>query len=289
MANLLRTAISKSARLDLRLAARLASISGDATQLRQVVMNPITNASDAIGERSGVITIETGMMQATRADLASAYAAAVDPGEYVYLEVRDTGCGMDTETQQRIFDPFFTTKFSGRGLGLAAVVGIVRGHTGAVTIQSAPRKGTTFRVLFPACAAEAVPLSRPSSPARARRQARVLIVDDEPAVRAIARETLTRAGFTVMVAADGQDALAPRQGRGRGDRRGVDGHDHARPERHDTLRAIHELRFLPVVLTSGYTEQEAAGRYANEQLAGFIQKPFKPTALVEKLNAAIAS
>ena len=192
MANLLRTAISKSARLDLRLAARLASISGDATQLRQVVMNPITNASDAIGERSGVITIETGMMQATRADLASAYAAAVDPGEYVYLEVRDTGCGMDTETQQRIFDPFFTTKFSGRGLGLAAVVGIVRGHTGAVTIQSAPRKGTTFRVLFPACAAEAVPLSRPSSPARARRQARVLIVDDEPAVRAIARETLTR-------------------------------------------------------------------------------------------------
>jgi two-component system, cell cycle sensor histidine kinase and response regulator CckA len=192
MANLLRTAISKSARLDLRLAARLASISGDATQLRQVVMNPITNASDAIGERSGVITIETGMMQATRADLASAYAAAVDPGEYVYLEVRDTGCGMDAETQQRIFDPFFTTKFSGRGLGLAAVVGIVRGHTGAVTIQSAPRKGTTFRVLFPACAAEAVPLSRPSSPARARRQARVLIVDDEPAVRAIARETLTR-------------------------------------------------------------------------------------------------
>ena len=192
MANLLRTAISKSARLDLRLAARLASISGDATQLRQVVMNLITNASDAIGERSGVITIETGMMQATRADLASAYAAAVDPGEYVYLEVRDTGCGMDAETQQRIFDPFFTTKFSGRGLGLAAVVGIVRGHTGAVTIQSAPRKGTTFRVLFPACAAEAVPLSRPSSPARARRQARVLIVDDEPAVRAIARETLTR-------------------------------------------------------------------------------------------------
>ena len=93
----------------------------------------------------------------------------------------------------------------------------------------------------------------------------------------------------MVVAADGQDALAPRQGRGRGDRRGVDGHDHARPERHDTLRAIHELRFLPVVLTSGYTEQEAAGRYANEQLAGFIQKPFKPTALVEKLNAAIAS
>ena len=289
MANLLRTAISKSARLDLRLAARLASISGDATQLRQVVMNPITNASDAIGERSGVITIETGMMQATRADLASAYAAAVDPGEYVYLEVRDTGCGMDTETQQRIFDPFFTTKFSGRGLGLAAVVRIVRGHTGAVTIQSAPRKGTTFRVLFPACAAEAVPLSRPSSPASARRQARVLIVDDEPAVRAIARERLTRAGFTVVVAADGQEALAHVRAEGAA----IDAvlMDMTMPGLSgiDTLRAIHELRFLPVVLTSGYTEQEAAGRYANEQLAGFIQKPFKPAALVEKLNAAIAS
>ena len=171
MANLLRTAISKSARLDLRLAARLASISGDATQLRQVVMNPITNASDAIGERSGVITIETGMMQATRADLASAYAAAVDPGEYVYLEVRDTGCGMDTETQQRIFDPFFTTKFSGRGLGLAAVVGIVRGHTGAVTIQRhhVPRALPGVRSRGSAAIAALVAGARASSGARADR------------------------------------------------------------------------------------------------------------------------
>ena len=251
MANLLRTAISKSARLDLRLSERLASISGDATQLRQVVMNLITNASDAIGERSGVITIETGMMQATRADLASAYAAAVDPGEYVYLEVRDTGCGMDAETQQRIFDPFFTTKFSGRGLGLAAVLSIVRGHKGAVTIQSAPGKGTTFRVLFLACAAEAVPLSGPSSPASARREARVLIVDDEPAVRAIARETLTRAGFTVVVAADGHEALAHVRAEGAA----IDAvlMDMTMPGLSgiDTLRAIHELRFLPVVLTSG--------------------------------------
>jgi len=252
-------------------------------------MNLITNASDAVGDRSGTITIETGVMQATREYLADAYAAAVEPGEYVYLEVRDTGCGMDEQTRQRIFDPFFTTKFTGRGLGLAAVLGIVRGHRGAIRIQSAPGRGTTFRVLFPA--STAVMSATQSRPAlvKARRHAKVLVVDDEPSVRAVARETLTRAGFTVVVAADGPEAIQHVKAEGKA----IDAvlMDMTMPGMSgiEALRAIQDLISIPVVLTSGYTEQEAADRCANERFAGFIQKPFKPSALVAKVNEAIAS
>ena len=165
--------------------------------------------TDAMGEREGTITLRTGMMRASRDWLADPRVAlSRDPGDYVYVEVRDEGCGMDAATRARIFEPFFTTKFAGRGLGLAAVLGIVRGHRGALRIDTEPGRGTAFHVLFPASAAVADAPGGPT-PARlrARRQARVLVVDDEPSVLAIARETLTRAGFTVVTASNGSQAL----------------------------------------------------------------------------------
>ena len=291
MANLLQTAISKSARLELRLAGDLPAIQADCAQLRQVVMNLITNASDAIGERSGTIIVTTGRVDATRAYLAEAYvASSAEPGEYVFIEVHDDGCGMDAETRDRIFEPFFTTKFTGRGLGLAAVLGIVRGHHGAMHLDSAAGRGTTFRVLFPVCSSAAAAAPVRSRGAEASKQARILVVDDEAGVRAIARETLTRAGFTVVVAEDGAAAL---------DHFSADGTaidavllDMTMPGLSgiETLRAIRTMvRNLPVVLTSGYSEQDAAARCNGEVIAGFIQKPFGPSALVAKINDALAA
>jgi PAS domain S-box-containing protein len=291
MANLLQTVVSKSARLELQLAPNLPALQADGAQLRQVVMNLITNASDAIGERGGTIAVTTGVMHASTAYLAEAYVASMaESGEYVYIEVHDDGCGMDADTRERIFEPFFTTKFTGRGLGLAAVLGIVRGHHGAVHLESAPGCGTTFRILFPACASPATAAAGQPGRARASKQARVLVVDDEPAVRTIAREALTRAGFTVMVAEDGVAALE----RLRAEASSIDAVlldvTMPGPSGIDTLRAIRAIvHDLPVVLMSGYSEQEAADRLGEEAIAGFLQKPFSPAAVVAKVNDALAA
>ena len=290
MSNLLGTAISKGAQLDLHLAESLPAMSADRTQIRQVVMNLITNASDAIGAGVGTITVTTGTMAATREYLAQAYTSgSSEAGEYVFLEVRDTGCGMDADTQQRIFDPFFTTKFSGRGLGLAAVLGIVRGHRGVVRLESAPGKGTTFRILFPASGGVAAHAQPAAAPVGARKQARVLVVDDEPSVRAIAREALTRAGFNVFVAEDGAGAVE----RLKDEEHSIDAvlMDMTMPGMTgvEAMRAMRQLvPGLPVVLTSGYSEQEAQERCAGDTFTAFIQKPFAPSALVAKINEAVA-
>jgi len=150
MGHLLQTAIQKAITLKYDFAEDLPAVLGDANELRQVIMNLITNAAEAIGDEMGVITVRTGLLEADRQYLTTTYLAQDEAaGTYVCLEVSDTGCGMDEETKARIFDPFFTTKFTGRGLGLAAVLGIVRGHRGAIKIYSEPGRGTTFKVLLP--------------------------------------------------------------------------------------------------------------------------------------------
>jgi len=147
MAELLRISINKRVRLELDLASGVPAVKGDATQLRQVIMNLIINASEAIAPHEGVIALKTSTVT-VRADTGEP-ASGVPDGEYVVLEVRDSGTGMDELTKARIFDPFFTTKFTGRGLGLAATQGIVRGHHGAIMVDTAPGKGSTFRVYLP--------------------------------------------------------------------------------------------------------------------------------------------
>ena len=168
IAHLLETSITKSAQLRFEFPAELPLVEADATQMRQVVMNLIINASEAIGEQNGLITLRTGTIQADRAYLADACPIEDRPaGPYVYLEVTDTGVGMDEATCTRVFDPFFSTKFTGRGLGLAAVLGIVRGHRGAIKIRSAPGRGTTFTVLLPGTtkASAAAAQAQPAAPA----------------------------------------------------------------------------------------------------------------------------
>ena len=173
-------------------------------------MNLITNASDALLGEPGLVTVRTGTVHADARLLAGTYLNEELPaGEYVYLEVTDSGVGMDTATRARIFEPFFTTKFTGRGLGLAAVLGIVRSHKGAIDVTSEPGCGTTFRVLFPASAAIAeVPLARNLMPAAWKGSGLALVVDDEEAVRGVARHVLERSGFSTVEAATGEEALA---------------------------------------------------------------------------------
>ena len=210
MANMLDVSISKKAVLRFDFSEGLPQIDADPSQLRQVVMNLILNASEAVGERSGVITISTGAAYCDRSMLSESWAGADLPeGLYVHIEVADTGCGMDSETLSRIFDPFFTTKFAGRGLGLAAVLGIIKGHKGAVLVKSEEGKGTVFRVLLPpAIGGEPARHHPPGRPAKeSALSGKVLLADDEETVRALERSMLEALGCEVVIAQDGRDAV----------------------------------------------------------------------------------
>ncbi len=291
MAHLLEVSVSKRATLKYRFAADLPAVEGDATQLRQVIMNLITNASDAIGDRNGVVTIATGVMQADLEYFGASYLDADLPdGEYVFVEVSDTGDGMDETTRERIFDPFFTTKFTGRGLGLAAVLGIVRGHRGAIKLYSEVGHGTTFKVLFPAVRTPDAPESKPqpateSSAAYIATETRtVLVVDDDETVRLVTRRMLEHAGFTVLMAGDGVEALSVY-----GTNPGIDVVllDMTMPhmDGEETFRELRRMNAdVRVVLTSGYNEQDATERFIGKGLAGFIQKPYRPAELRAKID-----
>ncbi len=286
MLSLLETVISKNAQLDLHLAEQLPPIRADATQLRQVIMNLITNASDALEDRPGVITLTTGRIELPgAASLGEFSTGELEPGPYVFLEVVDTGKGMDADTLSRIFDPFFTTKFTGRGLGLAAVLGIIRGHRGAIGVESAPGRGTTFRVFFPC--AEAVPAETAAEndnrlPFAANGV--VLVVDDESQVRDVARQALEKAGMVVLCAENGREGVE--LFRQHIEDVSVVLLDMTMPEM-DGEATFRELRRMSgdvrVILSSGYDEREATRRFQDGQLSGFLQKPYGPRDLVKKV------
>jgi signal transduction histidine kinase/CheY-like chemotaxis protein len=290
MAHLLQVSISKKAVLKVNFADNLPSIDADVSQVRQVVMNLITNASEAIGERSGVISISTGVVDAGHRYLAESFCDAnLADGYYVFLEVSDTGVGMDEATRERIFDPFFTTKFTGRGLGLAAVLGIVRGHRGAIRVYSEPRKGTTFKVLFPV--SQSSPAARLEERAEIddwRSSAVVLVVDDEESVRGVMKMMLESAGMTVLTASDGREALAIFRERAADIDAVVLDMTMPRMGGADTFREMRLVRpDVRVVLSSGYNEQDATNHFAGKGLAGFVQKPFARGALLERVRDAV--
>lgn len=289
---LVRPSLGRHAVLEFQLAKGLPSISADATQMRQIIMNLVINASDALGEKPGVITLTTGVIDADAAYLATtAMSPDVPPGRFVFLEIADTGEGMSAEVMTKIFNPFFTTKFTGRGLGLAAVLGIVRGHGGAIKVTSKVGEGSTFRLLLPAIEG-AVETRAPEPPVIAewRGAGTVLVADDEPSVRLVASRLLESFGFRVVLAANGLEALEAF-------RKSPDDFaavllDLTMPQM-DGMEAFTAMRSiradLPVVLMSGYTEQDAVSRFAGQGLAGFVQKPFSPAELREAFSALTAT
>ncbi|NIA22332.1 MAG: response regulator, partial [Anaerolineaceae bacterium] len=271
-------------------AENLPAIEGDATQIRQVIMNLITNASEAIGQASGIISITTGAMQIDRRYLREVYLDENLPeGLYVTLEVADTGCGMEAETRARLFDPFFTTKFAGRGLGMAAVLGIVRGHHGAIKVYSEPGQGTTMKVLLPAVAAEtAAAAKQADADGSWRSSATVLLVDDEETVRAIGKMMLEHLGLTVITASDGCQAVDIF--RERGDSIDCVILDLTMPHM-DGEGAFRELRRIRkdirVIMSSGYNQQDVTQRFVGKGIAGFIQKPYELKALAHTLQSIL--
>jgi PAS domain S-box-containing protein len=289
ISHLLEVTLSKKAVLQRDLAPDPPKIEGDATQIRQIVMNLLANASDAMGDGEGTIVVRTGVVECDACYLANAHLAEEPtPGLYVCLEVADTGCGMDAETQARIFDPFFTTKFVGRGLGLAAVLGIVRGHGGAIKIYSEPGRGTTIRVLFPAAETPAA-TDDPPPPQRARGSGgRVLVVDDEETVRDIAGGILESAGYGVLTAVDGLEGVETF-------RQSADDIDCVlldltmpRLGGEEALRCMRRIRpDVPVILSSGYSEREAMSAFDDAGPAAFLQKPYRAGQLIDKIREAM--
>ncbi len=289
MTSLLHTVVSKKATFQLDL--QPAAIEGDPTQIRQIVMNLITNASDALEGRSGIIAISTRSRQMERDELHSTFVQHELPaGPYACLTVADTGCGMTPETMSRMFEPFFTTKFTGRGLGLAAVVGIVRGHRGALHVDSAPGRGTTMQLYFPLAAA--TPAAAPKHVHAADQSAddgMILLIEDEPLVRTMIQRTLESTGLRVFAAADGVEGVEMFQ-RHREEIRAVlldltmprlDGWEVA-------ARIAADRPDLPIYLMSGYSEpQPPAGLTAN--VVGFLNKPFKAAEILEAARKAMGA
>jgi signal transduction histidine kinase/CheY-like chemotaxis protein len=290
LVTLLRTVVARTAEIDVRLGDGLPDVEADASQLRQVVMNLVTNAADAIAGSAGRIEITTGRVFATRDYLAhSCIGEEVAPGEFVFAEIADTGCGMDQKTLARIFDPFFTTKVTGRGLGLAAVLGIVRSHRGAIAVESTPGIGTRFRLLLPAVAALPSDRQVPGAMAKtALSSGTVLVVDDDDGVRTVSTLSLERAGFRVVAACDGEEGVAALRERGGEIDAVLLDMTMPRLSGVDTCHLIRQMQpNLPIVLTSGYTEPDAAGRFKNDEVAGFLQKPFSPATLVRMIQDAV--
>lgn len=278
MADMLAMSISKKAILQYRFSPDLPRIEADASQIRQVVMNLVINASEAIGDNPGVISLATGAVDCDRAYLRDIGGGSELPeGRYVFLEVTDTGSGIDKEMQKKIFDPFFTTKFTGRGLGLAAVLGIVRGHRGAIKVYSEMGKGSTFKVLLPATGKAAMSVTGPKLPNEGwKGTGTVLLADDEEMVRQVGVGMLEFLGFRVLTAQDGQEAVEVFRTHMDEIRCVVLDLTMPRMDGEETFREIRRLHpGARVILTSGYNEQQVTQRFAGEGLAGFIQKPYK--------------
>jgi two-component system cell cycle sensor histidine kinase/response regulator CckA len=285
---LLMSVVSKNAELVLALADKLPEINVDPAQLRQLVLNLVTNGSDALGERAGAITLKTGVMTADRTYLDTVFLGEeVSEGSYVYIEISDTGRGMEPETLGRIFDPFFSTKFMGRGLGLAAVFGILRAHHGAIHVQSKPDEGASFRALFAAAAPEARSTVSVLPETGFRGSGLILVADDEETVRTVAARILVQNGFRVLIACDGEEALSM--------------FEHEREiaavvldvtmpgvGSEKVFRSMRNLRAnVPVILTSGYSEKDVTSAFAGEGLAGFLQKPWLPDDLLRSLRRVL--
>jgi len=290
MINLLRASIPKKVTIELELKPDLPGILADRGQLQQIVMNLVINAAEAIGaEQTGTVKVATRAQEVSEADriLDEVTARPLAPGSYVRFEVADTGCGMDHETRKKIFDPFFTTKFMGRGLGLAALAGIVQQHGGAIELETAPGRGATFRVFLPAVAAPEVP-RRAGRQSDLRGAETVLVADDEATVRDFARGALERYGYRVLTARDGGEAI--RIFEENAEEVGLVLLDLTMPVMggDDVIGVLKSGRGgLSVIVMSGYSEAEVEKKFAGQGVSGFLQKPFTAGRLAEEVKKAL--
>ncbi len=286
---LLQVALPKKVRLETRLDGNTPLVDADVGQIQQVVMNLVINGGEALGEAGGTVTVATGVHDLGAADerFWRITGHPLPPGRYVLLEVRDDGPGMEDETVSRIFDPFFTTKFTGRGLGLAAVLGVMRGHRGGLHVESRRGGGTVFQLLF-VPSERAAAETREGRGASAERQLRLLLIDDEEVVREMVTEVLTHEGMEVVVAGEGERGLQLFGEHGDGfdvvlldlSMPGLSGEE-------TFARLSQRAPDVPVVLSSGYDHAEAMRRFQKRSPAGFIQKPYRPEQLLAEIHRCV--
>ncbi|MEI6703872.1 MAG: response regulator, partial [Deltaproteobacteria bacterium] len=292
MVTMLKSTLPQNAEINPDLSSDIPFINGDSSQLRQIVMNLIINASEAIGKEHGEIRVSLATTAIKTGQSEQDYNGnTIPPEEYVCLEVTDNGCGMDEETKWRIFEPFFTTKFTGRGLGMSAVLGIIKSHGGALQLYSQLGQGTTFKVYLPVpkknyTEDEGQKQSVPSAPWHG--SGTILLVEDEEPIRIIAKALLNKFGFTVLEAVNGKEALELYQ-RNATDIKLVmtdmgmpimDGY-----ELFYKLKKINPK--LPVIVSSGYGDAEVSSRIAGEEIAGLISKPYNPDQLRDVLKMVV--
>ncbi len=285
--SLLDVSLSKKIKINYHLSDPLPNVEVDIQQINQVILNLVTNAGDAIGNNSGIISLYTSVCQCTAEDLRNPY---IDynpgPGEYIKLEVHDTGCGMDAMTLEKLFEPFFTTKFTGRGLGLSAVLGIIRRHKGSIQIESTPGKGTLARVFLPVSSKAITRVKKKKTvPEQWRGQGHVLVADDEDSIREMCKPVLEKLGYRVTLAGNGHDAVELfRESPDKYDfvildltmpiLNGEEAYEHMKQIRED----------VRIIISSGYSTIEADKRFANKDIAGFLHKPYTIEQLKELLR-----
>lgn len=289
---LLQVSLKQSARLHLDLSDELPPVKADSSQIRQLIVNLVANASDALPEDGGDVRVTTYPEILSRPSLRRLdLAESLVPGLYVCFEVSDNGTGMDQLTRKQIFDPFFTTKFTGRGLGLAAALGIVRGHSGAIAVESDVGKGSRFRIWLPASAsANRAADGKPSHTVEVKtKRLTILVADDEPAVLSSVERILRAADYRVLTATGGASALEIIRTHGQSINLAII--DLTMPTM-DGIEVIKELREfdqrLPVILTSGFTEDEMTSHFTLTGPTQFIQKPFRGRNLLDVIASSLA-
>jgi two-component system, cell cycle sensor histidine kinase and response regulator CckA len=286
ISQLIRTSIPRNVELEFRIAHDVQPVNADSTQLQQLIMNLVINAAEAIGNLPG--TVELIVQPNRLTDIWSETAPQAEqlaPGDYVSIQVRDNGCGMDPETQERIFDPFFTTKFTGRGLGLAAANGIVRAHKGAIHVSSEVGIGSTFTVLLPVSREPiaAVPADEPSFTPRGI--GTILVIDDDGGIRDLLRGSLERYGYTVLSAGNGKEGLDIYRGLSHSISMVILDLTMPKMSGEEAMGNIFAINpEAKILLTTGFNQSETARRFAGQRIAGFLPKPFTNSALANSVR-----
>jgi CheY-like chemotaxis protein len=290
LSDLLRAALPKSVHLDLQLESGLPMVEADSAQFQQVIMNLLINSAEAIGHEPGTVTIRTSTRTFSADELGKQYIGKpLAAGTYACLEVRDTGPGIPPETLSRIFEPFFTTKTTGRGLGLSALLGIVRSHNGAVHVESQAGVGTTFTIVLPPMtSSKPVPPSRQFNSASLPEGSTVLVVDDEEDIRDVVQAVLESRGAHVITASDGPAGIE--QFREHADDVDVVLLDMTMPGLGGDAVFREIMSIKPdarVIISSGYSEQDTLARLDDKRLAGFVHKPYTAQLLIDEINTAL--
>ncbi len=287
----LRGSVGAKIDLEFNLTSQLPLIEGDAAQIRQLMVHLLTNATDAIGSAAGRVSVGTGIVELEEEESGDYLPDKLGAGRFIYITVSDTGRGMDEKTLGQIFDPFFTTKSSSQGLGLAAVLGIMHGHRGALRVESRPGEGTTFQVYFP-CSPSKAPVLGPAiyDGTIAPTIATILVVDDDNTVRKVTQKILQTAGYRVLAARDGIEAVSLLQEHGREVSLAILDMRMPRMGGAETFQEMRRMHpGLPIIVFSGYDPEEGAVELTDKTRAVFLQKPFSPTDLTGKVSLLLDS